>query len=132
IETQYSVPPRTNLNSLGPNPSEKTRTRTPCQRASRKCPSSCTNTRTPSTKMKGRMLDTSSFLAGSGSAGARRVQSGPSIRAGPGIEFPDVRQRPGPLHTLARGGLEGGVDAPGDGRKRHRTLEERRHRDLVG
>ena len=46
---QYSVSPRRTLMSFGPNPSENVRTRTPYQRATRKCPSSCTKIRTPRT-----------------------------------------------------------------------------------
>ena len=43
------------------------------------------------------------LASGRGSAGARRLQSGLSIRAGPGIEFPDGGQRPGPAaHPGAR------------------------------
>src|SRR6185437_2301970 len=55
---QYSVSPRCVLSSFGPKPSEKVSTRTPMRRAIRKCPSSCTNTRTPSTNAKASRVTT--------------------------------------------------------------------------
>ena len=58
-------------------------------------PSSCTNTRTPSTKMKGRMLDTSCSCAGQRLSWRSPPGSGPSIRAGPGIEFLMAASVPG-------------------------------------
>src|SRR4029450_138297 len=54
----YSVSPRFTLSSIGPKPSEKVSTRTPCQRAIMKWPSSCTKTSTPSTSGKASQLAT--------------------------------------------------------------------------
>src|SRR5207249_5998263 len=46
----YSVSPRRKLMTVGLKPSWNLRTRMPTRLEARKCPSSCTNTSTPSTK----------------------------------------------------------------------------------
>src|SRR6186997_2073199 len=46
----YSVSPRRKLKIVGLKPSWNFSTRMPTRLAARKCPSSCTNTRTPRTK----------------------------------------------------------------------------------
>src|SRR5439155_8522463 len=52
----YSVSPRRKLATVGLNPSWNFRTRMPTRFAARKCPSSCTNTSTPSTNANDRMV----------------------------------------------------------------------------
>src|SRR3979411_2063002 len=120
--TQYSVSPRRMLNNFGPKPSEKVNTRTPCQRATRKCPSSCTKTSTPRTKRNGRSVDIRT--SGDHGAGTNHLSS---IRAGPAVQFPDFRHVRGAAtaRAIAPGmrlqrRLDGGCDA----RKRELPLKE--------
>src|SRR5581483_12414261 len=107
MEMQYSVSPRLKLKSLGPKPSENVSTRTPCHRATRKCPNSCTNTSTPRTNKKGK-IENMKTSGASPDAWERVERSGlrrnhglvqatidpaaddiPSIRAGPVVQRPD-------------------------------------------
>src|SRR5436853_2149233 len=52
----YSVSPRRKLTTVGLNPSWNLSTRMPTRLAARKCPSSCTNTSTPSTNANERIV----------------------------------------------------------------------------
>src|SRR2546422_4646547 len=52
----YSVSPRWKLITVGLKPSWNLSTRMPTRLAARKCPSSCTNTSTPSTKANARSV----------------------------------------------------------------------------
>src|SRR5947208_14189607 len=52
----YSVPPLWTLSTVGLKPSWNLSTRMPTRLAARKCPSSCTNTSTPSTNANDRIV----------------------------------------------------------------------------
>src|SRR5262245_55648905 len=138
---QYSVSPRRMLNSFGPKPSENVSTRTPCQRATMKWPSSWTKTSTPRTNKNG----SSEYMNSSSQPESGQPQSsdqkGPradhfsSIRARPAVQFLDFRE--------VRRGAGAGLHAPGvpiervgNGRgnpgKGQLPLQERRYSHLVG
>src|SRR4029079_10663606 len=123
---QYSVSPRRTLRSFGPNPSENVSTRTPMRRAMRKCPSSCTKIRTPSTKTKAKML----VITGLG-ARLYPTRRAPCETARPCVDGSPLGQRTDVRRMFAFVGLHRVGDQHGNAREGQPLIQECGHRDLV-
>src|SRR5215203_1973222 len=125
---QYSVSPRVNDRTLGPNPSENVRTRTPIRRAIRKWPSSWTKISTPRTNKKLRMVVICNYLY------VRVYFMGLLLGepAGPAVDRPHVIQggRLASTRLLIRVHRGGYQNWYGD--ERNSPFEKGRHRNFVG
>src|SRR5437868_5914231 len=124
----YSVSPRRKLRIVGLKPSWNFSTRMPTRLAARKCPSSCTKTRTPSTKANARIVcmvanqQTSDFQFYP-ACNIERTFAGPPVHA------PHGRER---LHLDRPMRVHGSRDHQRDGREADAAVEEPRHRHFVG
>src|SRR3954454_5085512 len=122
----YSVSPRRMLNTVGLKPSWNFRTLMPIRLAAMKWPSSCTNTRTPSTNANDRTVisepdtKTSDFQLYPAHDLTRVI-------AGPFVNRAHLREgaylcRPVRVH--------GALDHTGDARERKRPVQESSHGNL--